>query len=725
MSDYFPQAQALLRAGRVDEAEAQCRKILTVEPSHAEALNLLGQIARKRGKHDEAIELIRRAISLRPRHAPFHHSLASVYGDLHQFDETIECRKSAQELQPDNLDANLHLGLAYQYAKRWSEAERVFRDVAERWPREPHGPQALGDCARHQGRNEEAAALYREALARSPNVGMVHLVLGTLLLTTGDLAGGEPHLRRAVELMPRTFPALLNLGSCLTRLKKEREALRFYKQALEINPNDVTLNVNVGLALIGFGSFQEAEKWFVNALRLDPNSVGGLCGLGVVFRETQRPEEAIEQYERALKIDPGSDAYRGLADALWDVGEIERAERMLREACERHPADPEAHSRLGTILTAEGDFEGAEAKLHAALKLDPYFPQALTDLARLQGRKLTADKRAAMDEALRRPASMDAHAGLHFGIAQVEDAHDNFALAAEHLRQANALSKAHWQSMGRSYDARAMTGDLQKALAIFDSECFNRTEGFGDPTEELVFVVGMQRSGTSLVEQILASHPRVFGIGESKTVSQSLVRLPSVMGTNRDPIDCLNDLTPVVVRDCAAWCLGRLRRFVKRPYDRIVDKTPNNYLFLGWLHLLFPNAKFIHCRRDLRDVALSLWMTHFSNIRWASDLDHITNQIRDYRVTMDHWRQVLPDLFLDVDYEILVANQERESRRLIDWVGLKWDPACLEFHQTKRPVRTASVTQVRKPMYSRSIGRWRNYVDVLRPLIEELGLGFD
>jgi hypothetical protein len=235
----------------------------------------------------------------------------------------------------------------------------------------------------------------------------------------------------------------------------------------------------------------------------------------------------------------------------------------------------------------------------------------------------------------------------------------------------------------------------------------------------------MQRSGTSLVEQILASHPRVFGIGEQRIVSQSLLRLESVMGLGLDPIDCVQNLTPEAARDSAAWCLERIKCLVKRPADRIVDKTPNNYLFLGWLHLIFPKARFVHCRRDLRDVALSLWMTHFSNIRWANDIDHIVNQIRDYRKVVEHWRQVLPAPILDVDYEVLVANQERESRRLIDWIGLEWDPACLEFHQTKRPVRTASVTQVRRPMYTRSIGRWRHYTGELRPLLEELGLGFD
>jgi tetratricopeptide (TPR) repeat protein len=677
MNDLLLQAVALQRAGRVDEAEALCRRILQANPAHAGALNLLGGMARMRGDHVRALDLIRHAIEAQPNHAAYHHNLAAVYREMGKFDEAIHCCQSALELQPDQLESHVHIGLAYQFAKRWRDAERIFREISTCWPKAPHGPQALGDCARQQGRMHEAVEFYREALARSPDLGPVHLILGTHLLTSDDPATAEQHLRRAAELLPRNLPALVNLGSCLTRLKREREALSVYKQALPLAPHDVMLNVNIGLALVGCGNYSEAEKWLASALRVDPNNVGALSGMGIVFREKQRPEEAIPLYERALQLDPDCDAYRGLADALWDVGEIERAEQLLRDACKRHPNNAEARSRLGTVLIAAGDFAAAEATLRDALEIDPYYPQALTELARLLGRRLSDETRSAMNEAARRPAPAEPLAGLHFAIAHVEDARDNYSLAAEQLRRGNALANEHWAAIGRSYDAKSVSGDLTRALAIFGPDCFCRAAEFGDPTDQPVFVVGMQRSGTSLVEQILASHPRVFGAGESGTVSQSLLRLPSVMGLSIDAIECVGQITRESTQDSAHWCLERLRRRVNKPADRIIDKTPVNYLFLGWLHILFPKAKFIHCRRDLRDVALSCWMTHFSTIRWANDLGHITSQIRDYRKVMEHWRKNLPVPLLEIDYERLVADQESESRRLIEWLGLEWDPACL------------------------------------------------
>jgi hypothetical protein len=235
----------------------------------------------------------------------------------------------------------------------------------------------------------------------------------------------------------------------------------------------------------------------------------------------------------------------------------------------------------------------------------------------------------------------------------------------------------------------------------------------------------MPRSGSTLFEQILASHPRVFGGGEMRFVEQSLSRLPTTLGSNLDPVECLSRLTTQAVRACADAYLRDFGRLSGGQGERVVDKKLDNCFYLGWMALMFPKARFIHCRRDLRDVSLSCWMTNFREINWANDLGLIAGRIREYQKIMAHWSNVLPVPVLDVDYEKLIADREGESRRLIAWLGLEWDPACLEFHRTRRPVHTASVAQVRQPIYSRSVGRWRHYRDTLRPLIEELGLGFD
>jgi len=226
----------------------------------------------------------------------------------------------------------------------------------------------------------------------------------------------------------------------------------------------------------------------------------------------------------------------------------------------------------------------------------------------------------------------------------------------------------------------------------------------------------MPRSGTTLVEQILASHPKVIGAGERWFGAQGLKRLPPELGLDADPLCCFDRVTSAAIKKCADWHLEQLRKVDGGAALRVVDKMPYNAAILGWLAALFPHARFIHCRRDLRDVALSCWMTNFLKIRWANDFDHIAHRIACHLQIMDHWRHVLPTPIFEVDYERLIESQEGESRRLIAWLGLDWDPSCLEFHRTKRSVQTASVLQVRQPIYSRSAGRWRQY----EPYLERL-----
>ena len=243
--------------------------------------------------------------------------------------------------------------------------------------------------------------------------------------------------------------------------------------------------------------------------------------------------------------------------------------------------------------------------------------------------------------------------------------------------------------------------------------------GYGLDTETPAFIVGLPRSGTSLTEQVLASHSRVFGAGELTLAQETFVSMPNVTRPGRPPLDCVPDLDRGSVQALARGHLDRLLTLGSSAV-RIVDKMFNNDLYLGFLAVLFPRRRFIHCRRDLRDTALSCWMTDFTRIRWANDPGHIAAHFRDYQRLMEHWLRALPVTLLDVSYEEMVNDLEGTARRLIDWCGLEWEPACLEFHKTRRPVQTASATQVRQTLYATSVGRWHNYAAVLPELFRDL-----
>jgi hypothetical protein len=253
-------------------------------------------------------------------------------------------------------------------------------------------------------------------------------------------------------------------------------------------------------------------------------------------------------------------------------------------------------------------------------------------------------------------------------------------------------------------------------IAVCGPEFFERVRGFGLESELPVFIVGLPRSGTTLVEQILAGHSKVFSAGEILWAHESLAEL---CGDHGNSLDELRGLTRDTAGRVATRHLERLQALQPAAL-RVADKMPENYMFLGILAAIFPRAKFIHCRRDLRDVAASCWMTHFEQVRWANDEQHIASRFQQYLRVMEHWRKVLPVPLLDVDYEETVADLETVARRLISWCGLDWESACLDFQRVERPVRTASAVQVRQPIFTTSVGRWKNYERALAPLFASL-----
>jgi len=381
------------------------------------------------------------------------------------------------------------------------------------------------------------------------------------------------------------------------------------------------------------------------------------------------------------------------------------------------PDSAEAHSNLASALEEIGDLPGAEDSFRAALRHDSRCVFAHHKLATLLGGKLPENDLAAQRRLLEEVNLTDAQRLLlHFGVAHVLDARGNYPEAAAYLDRGNALQLSERRKRGQDYSPKEHELLVTRMIAVCTPEFFERVRGFGLESELPVFVMGLPRSGTTLIEQILASHSQVFGAGEIKLVGDTMAALS---GRGVDSTEGLRRLDRETARRLASRHLERLRG-LNPPAFRIVDKMPENYLFLGLLASLFPRARFIHCRRDLRDVAVSCWVTHFREVRWANDQQHIASRFHEYQRLMEHWREVLPVPLLEVDYEETVADLEGVARNLVAWCGLEWEPKCLEFHQVKRPVKTASAVQVRQPIFSKSVGRWKHYEQSLATLLSAI-----
>jgi hypothetical protein len=376
---------------------------------------------------------------------------------------------------------------------------------------------------------------------------------------------------------------------------------------------------------------------------------------------------------------------------------------------------------LGGLHEESGELAEAETAFRDALELQPAFALPHARLATLLRGKLSDADLAALEGRLADPLLADGpRARLLFALGHVLDGRGDFARAADCLHRANALTQELNRMQKREYVPVEHERFVDKLLLAFGPEFFARTLGAGVQTRRPVFIFGLPRSGTTLIEQVLASHSRVYGAGELRLARQTFEAIPSVLRRSDAPVVSVPHLEPSAIHRLAEQHLEGLRVLDGKPVERVVDKMPDNYLFLGLLAALFPQAAFVHCRRDLRDVAVSCWMTDFRSIRWANDPEHIAARFRQYHRLMQHWQTVLPVPVHEVVYEQLIDDFETEARRLLAVCGLEWEPACGRFHETARPVRTASVTQVRQPLYRRALARWKHYEGPLADLFARL-----
>jgi tetratricopeptide (TPR) repeat protein len=500
------------------------------------------------------------------------------------------------------------------------------------------------------------------------------------------------------------------------------EAMDALAEARRLGEDSAGLCVSVGRAWLELADYLQAKRWFERALERDPEYTEARCHLGNVHLEAGDPEGAGAVFRQVLEKEPARvEAHTGLARARLEEGDVEGAVASHREAIRLWPEGAALHAALAHTLSTAGDLDGAVACGRRAVALNPRCVPALAGLATtLRGKAEEADLRA-MAELLQAPWMTDARrASLHFGLAQAYDGRGDWTRAAEHMAAANAAQKKHYEERDQGYRPAEYRTFIDRLVAAFTPDYFARVRGFGRDGDRPVFIVGMPRSGTTLTEQILASHPQVHGAGERRFASLGFQLLPLALGEGAAPVECLARLECGHSGQIADWHLERLRELDHGRAARVTDKMPENYQLLGWIATLFPRAKIIHCRRDVRDVALSCWITNFARIRWANDLEHIAERINDYFRIMAHWQAVLPVPVFEVEYEQMVADQEGTSRRLLEFVGLDWDPACLQFHRTERLVRTASVAQVRQPIYRRSVARWERYAAALRPLLDRL-----
>lgn len=678
-------AEQYHRAGRIAEAERLYRDILRVRPAHPVALHYLALVLKSRGEIDEAEKLMRQSIAFAPQEPSF----------------------------PNNL-ANLLL------AKGDNEPAAAFYRTAIRLKRDyPEAHYNLGVALKRLGQTEDARRAFEAAISLRPAYVEALVQLGVIHKDADDLEPALKLFNRAIAANPRSMDAHYYRGATLCELKREVEGLDSYARASDLDSSALEPMQAMGRLLLRMGRVLDAVPVFERLAALKPDDLGMRAQLANVYVEAQKLDQALEAIEKLRATDPDAvDLLLLHARALLDKGRDAEAIELLsdRSAKEENNADVLVH--LGHALSTAGKNDEAKAALTRALDVQPNLGAAYVELADITRFAPGDDLIGKMEQAL---AASDAAGvkdiGLLFAMGKAYDDVGRIDEAFEMFVRGNEIRKAAGLYNETSF--LEFIGRLSRAVSAEQIKN-NLEQGFD--SELPIFVVGVPRSGTTLTEQILASHPDVAAGGERMDLSHVLNAMMQERPAVNDFAELISSFSP---RDFAAAGREYVKRLgpVARGAKRVTDKLPGNYTMCGLIAMALPKARIIHCMRDPIDTSLSCFMKNFSApLTFTHDLERLGRYYRAYHDAMQHARQILPSgMMLDVQYEDVVADIETQARRIVAFCGLPWDDRCLSFYETKRVVRTASVSQVRQKIYSRAAGRWRRYEKHLGPLIEALG----
>lgn len=670
-------------AGRRQPAAELASRVVQAQPRHALAWQLLGIIAHESGNTARGIDLLTKAIQCNPMIGSFYANRAEMQRLAGNLQQAVTDGAQAVRLNPQSATAHSNLGMALY---------------------------SLGEIDRAEACQKQALQLDAHCLPAMNN-------LGSILRDRKDRAGAVAMYRQILALNPDFIESANNLGAVLTEMEDPEGALQVLVEVVKARPTYTEAHCNVGNAFLALENFPKAELAFSNVIRIKPDYAEAYEGLARCAQEQHNLARAEQCARKAVTLKPARAAAHALLGQIFsELSFPKLAAAAFEKALVLDPALLSAHLGRGRLLMEQGQMDEAEQSFKQALALDPENIAPRLSLTQVQKTKEDDENfmaLLALEKTIDEMPETKAMS-LHFALGKALEDVKRYDEAFPHYLAGGKLKRKRVQ-----YSADNNTLVAENIRKVFSKDMIDGLRGAGSASDTPIFVLGMPRSGTTLTETIIASHPDVYGAGE----------LPDLLQIAGQPIGTPPEGYPLNMQRVTAADLTRMgEQYVAQLKKRapkakhITDKMPANFLALGLIHLMLPNAKIVHVQRNPIDTCVSAFTKMFHKSQHQSyDLVELGRYYRDYLSVMAHWREVLPaGSFYELSYEKLVTDQEVESRKLIDYCGLSWNDACLSPDKTERNVKTASVTQVRQPVYTSSVERWRVYEKFLGPLLETL-----
>lgn len=667
MSSELEAAMRACEQGHLDEALRLCHQVVQRDPEDASAYHLIGVVHGMRGNHAAAAEHMLRGVKMAPERVDYRRNLCRAYLQLGQADR----------------------------------AEQMLRDGIQHQPSSPQLWEMLGIVLAGQQQSESALQAFQQAVALAPEVPSLHFGLSELYRLSGDTSQAIDQLRATLQLQPHHVPALNNLAGLELFAGDFLSALRSIKQLLELSPQSAQAHFNLARLLEVAGDLSQAIVALRNALSFDPELTTAkflIASLHIQLGELEQAEAGLDELFRLMGAD-SPQCLTALAKIQERRGELEAAQTTLDKISAEHATHPEVATTRAIVAEQQGRYDEAIAGLQAVLQEDAY--------AAAEG------------------------IGIYFMLGQLYDVIGQYDSAFDAYHSGNENRKKAFVAFDGEVSLSSTAYDQLSRL--YRPELYERCPSSELDTEQPVFIVGMPRSGTTLVEQIMASHSQVYGAGElsliQDTIAASYPRLPQRSALEIIPADRFNgeqylvpcgwgSNQPADITRLAQVYLQEIRSMSPTAL-RITDKLPYNFFLVPLIHRLFPRARIIHCQRNALDTCLSCYFQNFtSGNRFSFELESLGHFYVDYVRLMRRWTEELNVPILNVSYEGLASDPEPAARKIFEYCGLDWEADCLKFHRSSRTVNTASYQQVRKPLYTSSIGRAKHYLHRLGPLIE-------